>query len=499
MFNEASLAFDWLQRSQMFVVRIDNKSIRAPLGATEYPTPADAAPTELYAFSKLKFYKHNAPNGAKTSSKLRAAALYRGLRTMSKLYACIISPDPKNDKSVLLSIAHDFASGIEELEDGVLFDVSGLENLMGDADEIGGRIEGKLKEHKLSANAAVAAAADTAILLARAGSPHDVSSTGVSPGVSSPHVSKGSSRPTETPIYAQAADKFSQLPLRELDIDPDTLDIFDDLGIRKISDLRRVPVNDLINRYGQEFRDVVDTIEQKGGRILTPNVKESSLTWDYDLDFPVEDFEQLIFIVNHGLDKLFSRISYSGFSTEQLDITLGLRKKQARSYEIKTSFPTLERSFWLKLVNLRIALDPPESEILSVRVVSYFTRPRPSQRGLYAVSRPEPEDLLLTVNKLKKLVGEENVGVPVVLDQRVSEPFAVDPEQLPQGREKLEIRSEKLTAAFNYFRPPLPAAVTVRGQTSASYQNAFLERPGEKIQRYVEEKFPLVEPPLARP
>jgi len=138
-----------------------------------------------------------------------------------------------------------------------------------------------------------------------------------------------------------------------------------------------------------------------------------------------------------------------------------LRKKAARSYEIKTSFPTLERSFWLKLVNLRIALDPPESEIVSVRVISYFTRPRPSQRGLYAVSRPEPEDLLLTVNKLKKLVGEENVGVPVVLDQRVSEPFAVDPEQLPQGREKLEIRSEKLTAAFNYFRPPLPAAVTV--------------------------------------
>ena len=365
---------------------------------------------------------------------------------MSKLYACIISSDAKNDKAVLLSIAHEFASGIEELEDGVLFDVSGLENLMGDAGEIARRVERKLKEHKLSANAAVAAVADTAILLARASSP---------PGVSSPQAVENKTAPSDR------ADKFSQLPLRELDIDPDTLDIFDDLGIRKISDLRRVPVDDLINRYGREFQAVIDTIEQKGGRILTPNVKESSLTWDYDLDFPVEDFEQLIFIVNHGLDKLFSRISYSGFSTEQLDITLGLRKKKERSYEIKTSFPTLERSFWLKLVNLRIALDPPESEIISVRVVSYFTRPRPGQRGLYAVSRPEPEDLLLTVNKLKKLVGEENVGVPVVLDQRVSEPFAVDPEQLPQGREKLEIRSEKLTAAFNYFRPPLPAAVTV--------------------------------------
>ena len=373
---------------------------------------------------------------------------------MSKLYACIISEDAKNNKDVLLSIAHDFASRIEEMEDGVLFDISGLENLMGDADEIARRIERKLKQHKLQANAAVAASADTAVLLARQ---------------------------NEQLERAARADEFSRLALKELDIDPDTLDIFDDLGIRKISDLKRIPADDLINRYGQKFRDVIDIIEQKGGRILTPNVKESSLTWAYDLDSPVEDFEQLIFIVNHGLDKLFSRISYSGFSTEQLDITLGLRKKKERSYEIKTSFPTLERSFWLKLVNLRIALDPPESEIISVRVVSYFTRPRPSQRGLYAVSRPEPEDLLLTVNKLKKLVGEENVGVPVLLDQRVSEPFTVDPEQLPKGSEKLEIRSENLTAAFNYFRPPLPAAVTVENKRLLHIKTPFW---GGRVKRH---------------
>ena len=356
---------------------------------------------------------------------------------MIKLYACIISADAKNDKAVLLSIANEFASGIEMLEDGVLFDLRGLEKLMGDADEIARRIEKKLKHHNLTANAAVAASADTAILLARQ---------------------------NEQLERAAKADEFSRLALKELGIDPDTLDIFGDLGIRRISDLRRVPVDDLINRYGQKFRDVIDIIEQKGGRILTPNVKESSLTWAYDLDFPVEDFEQLIFVVNHGLDKLFAQISYAGLSTEQLDITLGLRKKEIKAYEIKTSFPTLDKSFWLKLVNLRIALDPPESEIVSVRVVSHFTKPRPSQRGLYAVSKPEPENLLLTVNKLKKLVGEENVGVPVLLDQRVSEPFAIDHEQLPQGREKLEIRSENLTAAFNYFHPPLPASVTVENK-----------------------------------
>lgn len=362
---------------------------------------------------------------------------------MSKLYACIISADAKNDNAVLLSIANEFAAGIETLEDGVLFDVSGLENLIGDADEIARRIELKLKEHDLSANAAIAGSTETAVLLAR---------------FSSPHASKGPTQPTDH------VDKFSQLPLHSLDIDPDTLNIFNDLGIRKISDLQKVPVDDLINRYGQKFRDVIDIIEQKGSRILMPNVKENSLAWTYDLDLPVEDFEQLIFVVNHGLDKLFARISYSALSTDHLDIYLGLRKKEEKFYEIKTSFPTLDRAFWLKLVNLRIALDPPGSEIISVRVVTHFTRPRPDQRGLYSVSRPEPESLLLTVNKIKKLVGEDNVGVPVVLNERVSEPFAIDPERLPKGNEKLELRSEKLTAAFNYFRPPVPVSVNVENK-----------------------------------
>lgn len=356
---------------------------------------------------------------------------------MPKLHACIISKNVKKDKAVLLAVAHEFSSSIETLEDGVLFDVSGLQNLIGDADAITRKIERQLKIDNLSAKTAVAESADTAILLARQNAEREP---------------------------AEKADAFARLQLRDLEIDEDTLNIFSDLGIRTISDLQRVPVDDLINRYGQKFRDVIDVIEQKGGRILTPNVKESSLTWAYDLDSPVENFEQLIFIVNHGLDKLFTQTSYSALSTEQLDISLGLRKKGEKSYEIKTSFPTLEKSFWLKLVNLRIALDPPEADIMSVHIVSHFTRPRPNQRGLYSVSRPEPESLLLTVNKIKNLVGEDNVGVPVILDQRVPEAFSIDPEQLPKGNEKLEIKSENLTAAFYYFRPPIPVNVTVENR-----------------------------------
>ena len=357
---------------------------------------------------------------------------------MPKLFACIISPDLGRDKEDLLFVAAQFSHAIEVIEDGLLFDVSGLDRLVGKRKAVARRILDELEKNGLAGSVAVAEKAETAVLLAREGT------------------AEGSA--------SHSPESFGKLPLHQFPIEQDTLNVFGDLGLRTVDDLLAIPHEDLIGRYGKEFREVIDLIEQKGASLLSPNVKEEIAAWSYDLDSPIEDFEQLIFLLNHGLDKLFTQTARHGFSTEQIDITFHLREHAEKSYEIKASFPTLERAFWLKLVNLRVSLDPPGSGILGVRVVSRFTKPRASQRGLYAVSRPEPENLLLTVGKLKRLVGEDNVGVPVILDQRVSEAFALDAAMLPKGTERIEAQSEEAVIAFNYFRPPIPAEVLVKGK-----------------------------------
>jgi protein ImuB len=373
---------------------------------------------------------------------------------MSRLYACIISADVKRDKEALISIARQFSYSIEMLDDGILFDVSGLERLIGKPGRIAQKILEELQKQNLSGSIAVAETVDTAALLAR----------------------QDPARSAQAEACTlNAPDSFQKLPLTDLPIEQDTLNVFSDLGIRKVRDLLEIPRDELVNRYGQDFRDVIDVIEQKGASSLTPNVRENYVSWVYGLDFPVEDFEQLIFILNHGLDRLFEQVSQCGFSTEQLDILFKLRNKTEKAYEIKTSFPTLERTFWLKLMNLRISLDPPEAGIVSVNVVSHFTKPRPSQRGLYAVSRPEPESLLLTVNKLKKLVGEENVGVPVILDQRLAEAFALETDAMPEGNEKIEVRQERSIIAFSYFHPPVQAEVLVRDSRLIFIKTQYFE------------------------
>lgn len=354
---------------------------------------------------------------------------------MSKLYACIISPDLKRDADALLAIARQFSHRIQRIEDGLLFDVSGLERLIGKPDKISQNIIVQLSLNNIPGCIAVAETVESAALLAR------------------------QNKKNQTTVSDKS---FQKLPLSDLKIDQDTLNVFNDLGLRQVQDLIDIPRDELINRYGSEFESVIDVILEKGQTMITPNVKENSVSWSYHLDNAVDDFGQLIFILNHGLDSLLNSIGHDGLSTEHLDLSFKLNHKKTSRYEIKTSFPTLDKAFWLKLINLRVSLSPPEAAILSMEVTAYFTKPRPSQKGLYAVSRPEPESLLLTVNKLKKLVGEQNVGVPTILNQRSSEAFTLDADSMPLGIEDLEQKSDRSIIAFSYYRPPIRTEVLVR-------------------------------------
>src|SRR5688572_17208706 len=86
---------------------------------------------------------------------------------MSRLYACIISADAKRDRAVLLSVAQQFSYSIELLDDGILFDASGLQNLIGDENKVSQKILAELKRNSVSGVIAVATSIDTATLLAR--------------------------------------------------------------------------------------------------------------------------------------------------------------------------------------------------------------------------------------------------------------------------------------------------------------------------------------------
>ena len=121
--------------------------------------------------------------------------------------------------------------------------------------------------------------------------------------------------------------------------------VFHTLGIHTTNNLRDIPENKLIARYGTEFRKVIDLINEHGKYVLTPNLRENKVTWVSALDFSVTDSERLIFIMGRGLSRLFEQTSQFGFSTEHVDIIFGLDNRTTKQYELKVSFPTMDQTF----------------------------------------------------------------------------------------------------------------------------------------------------------
>ena len=93
----------------------------------------------------------------------------RRITLMSRLFACIISPEIRRDKAVLTTIARQFSYRIETLNDGILFDVGGLRRLVGNSNTISARIIEALQDHNVPGNVAIAETIDSACLLARQG------------------------------------------------------------------------------------------------------------------------------------------------------------------------------------------------------------------------------------------------------------------------------------------------------------------------------------------
>jgi len=351
---------------------------------------------------------------------------------VQKLFACIISDAGGKQ---LIEIAKGFSPRLELLENGILFDVGGLDKLIGTPQKIAERISQAMALRNMSGNLAISTKIESAVLVAE----------------------------NRSGIFIVGEKQLEELPLTHIPLKNDLHKIFALLGIKNVKELKKIPEKQLIARYGPEFRSVLDLVHGKGNRTIVQNIKETCASWIYELDFAVESLEQLTFILAHGLDDLFQDLSKQGFSTERIDIDLTLESRtRDKHYSITISFPSTDRIFWRKLIELRLGEDSPGAGITGIKLTAFFAKPRSAQIGLFAAIKPNPENLLLTASKIAKLVGSENIGIPVVLNQRIPKPFRLDSKKLPSGRSASVITLTGIPICFTNFEPELPAQAIIQ-------------------------------------
>jgi protein ImuB len=307
-------------------------------------------------------------------------------------------------------------------------------------------------------------------------------------------------------------------------------------GLRTFGDLARLPLAGVAQRLGQEGVRLQKLARGNSERNLILVQPPIGFEQSLDLEHPIAEVEPLSFILSRLLNQLCANLNEYALATNELRLRLATETetiggedndRRCSEYRLQSGFsisksptevgtlnrvhertislpvPMRNAKSFLRLCLLDLESHPPQAPVIAVSIAAEPTKPRVLQNGLFIPLAPEPEKLELTLARLAKLVGPENVGSPELFDTHRSDAFRLkrftlnhtrgkktspapfrlgicalrDERTIPQtkrtGAGNLEVNGQsaignrQFIIGFRRFRPPLPAQVTTVSEQPA--------------------------------
>ena len=370
----------------------------------------------------------------------------------------------------LADFAYAFSPAVEETAtDTVVIDVEGCELLFGSAYELGkdviktasqsppqGGLESKV-------NVAIAANPDAAIHAAR----FCKGITFTAPG-------------EELTCLGDLPVKCIQYSLAGLE-EKRALEIIETLklwGVNTFRDFAGLPVAGVSERLGQDGLKLQQLAAGKTERSLKIKTAHPQFGNSLELEYPIGELEPLSFILARLLNQICASLNAYGLATNRVQVKLKLENKQTHELKLNLPYPMRDCKVFLKLLLLETEAHPPAAAVIAIAINCEPVKPRLLQSGLFIPLAPEPEKLELTLARLAKLVGAENIGAVELLDTHRPDAFRMKKFVLKEeGRRKQQtansrqqtkspqsaIRNLQSTLGFRRFRPALRAVVQTQG------------------------------------
>jgi len=414
------------------------------------------------------------------------------------MFACIyeqIVPENRNEGdsaraligkvNSLVDLAFTFSPLVEQTAiDTVVLDIDGQETLFGSSphskkaapnnedsewvDHIAGKIARFAADSGVEVNVAVAANPDIAIHAARCLKGTTIISCGE-------ELTRLGALSLKTLDYSLAAiEKDRAEEIRE------TLALW---GLRTFRDFAELPMSGVAQRLGQEGVRLHKLVKGKSDRHLVLVQLPVGFDQSLELEHPVTELEPLSFILSRLLNQLCASLNAQALATNELHLRLKLETGAEPERTITLPIPMRNSKTFLRLLLLDLESRPPSAPIIAVAIAAEPAKPRVVQNGLFIPLAPEPEKLELTLARLAKLVGADNVGSPELLDTNRQDAFRIKRFALTSIRKKANsnphsaIRNPERVMGFRIFRPPLvakvvttdglPARISTGGPTSA--------------------------------
>jgi protein ImuB len=338
------------------------------------------------------------------------------------MFACIHGPS-----DALPQIAAAFSPSFEQTApDTIVFRIDGLQRLHGSPRQIAQAIAQHAGDE---INVAIAETADAAILAAR-----NFSGVTIAPHLNDLDV--------------------ATLPLTE-----EMSQVFESWGIYTLDQLAELPENGLAERFGPHGVYLQQLARGAIHRPLKIFQPETTYEDRIVLDHPVSLLEPLLFLIARMLNDQCARLLSNAMAANEVTIHLELENRTGHIRTLHLPVPMRESKSLLKLLQMDLEAHPPTAPTIALALSLQPVHPRTVQTGIFLPVTPAPDKLELTLARIRGIVGENNVGLPELLNTHHPHPFRIVPGPPTPNPPSRSSNSQ----GFRYFRPPLPATVSLDG------------------------------------
>jgi len=286
----------------------------------------------------------------------------------------------------------------------------------------------------------------------------------------------------KSPIVVEAGKEsefLAPLPLARLSPELDAAATLDRWGIKSAGELANLPESEVASRLGELGRELHYAARGIDPRPLIPRVLPPEFREGMELEWPLVALEPFIFIANAALDRLSKRMEIQGFACKRLELTMNLEPDGFHARAIDLPAPTRDVKTMLTLLRLELEKTPPGAPVIGFTLVAHPDRPRRAQLSLFGPAALSPEKLATTIARLISLLGENRVGMPVVVDGHLPERYAIsDYAPPPPPNLRHPPHKSRSLLASRVFRPPVPVEVITR-QTEGQTEITSINSPGD--------------------
>jgi protein ImuB len=343
---------------------------------------------------------------------------------------------PFPGQSSLLQVALAHSPRVEEGGPGLVYlDATGLRGLFGDEEQIARRLAGAAAERGLSVRVGIAGSRISALCACRWGSAIAI----VAPG-------------GEAAYLAPA-------PVALLGLAPEMEARLGRWGIRTLGQLAALPPAALFERLGSEGPRLQQLARGVDPRPLHPWDPPVAFEESADLDGPVDALGPLADLLAGLAERISDTLVRRGLSAEQFEWSCAMGDRTRHEGRFVPAIPLNDRRVIASLLRMWLEARPPRGVVESVTLRARPVRVPPTQASLTDPPR-SARCIAETIVRLTALVGEEHIGVPVLLDSH--RPDAVRLAPFVHGTARGDGPAKGRAAlALRRLRPRLPAAITL--------------------------------------